>query len=251
MMFYQQERPGHLHLSNQHLDHHNLQSLPSPATNHHHNHHHRHHHHQIDHPNNNASNNNNNVPSPPVETLSADSTSGCSSSSSSGGSKRTTNDMIIQQQTKRKYRRRPKPDKNAPNKPPSAYVMFSNHIRAEMKDQSMGFAEISKTIGEQWKTLSPEKKHFYELTAMQAKDAYLVEMQQYCRTPEYRQYQEYLKNFKEKQAVANRLVSRARRRSSPSKKPDSPSRYIKKVLCFSLIMLPPLPSPPFHIPTAV
>ncbi|KAI8139638.1 high mobility group box domain-containing protein [Fennellomyces sp. T-0311] len=155
----------------------------------------------------------------------ADSNSTGSGSSSSGGngsaSSKRASDVIIQHQTKRKYRRRPKPDKNAPVKPPSAYIMFSNEVRAEMKDQNMSFAEIARSIGEQWKAMSPEKKHSYEITAMQAKDAYLIAMQQHRQTAEYKQYQEYLKGFKEKQAVANRLISRARRRS-PSKKTDSP-----------------------------
>ena len=166
----------------------------------------------------------NTPPSSADASANADSNStGSGSSSNASNSSKRASDMIIQHQTKRKYRRRPKPDKHAPVKPPSAYIMFSNQIRAEMKDQNMSFAEIAKSIGEQWKALSPEKKHSYELTAMQAKDAYLIAMQHHRQTPEYRQYQDYLKGFKEKQAVANRLISRARRRS-PSKKTDSQSR---------------------------
>ncbi|OBZ81254.1 hypothetical protein A0J61_10697, partial [Choanephora cucurbitarum] len=42
--------------------------------------------------------------------------------------------------TKRKYRRHPKPDRNAPVKPPSAYIMFSNDARAELKNKNLSFA---------------------------------------------------------------------------------------------------------------
>lgn len=35
--------------------------------------------------------------------------------------------------SKRKYRRHPKPDPFAPEKPPSAYVAFTNKVREEMK----------------------------------------------------------------------------------------------------------------------
>ncbi|KAI7849180.1 hypothetical protein BDC45DRAFT_521414 [Circinella umbellata] len=145
-----------------------------------------------------------------------------SSSSSDNNNNNNNNNMIIQHQAKRKYRKRPKPDLNAPAKPPSAYVMFSNHLRAEMKNQNLTFAEISKIIGEKWKSLSAEKKDGYELTAMQAKDAYLIEMQQYARTPEYRRYRDYLKNFKEKQAVAHQLTLRQSRRRY-SNRLESPS----------------------------
>lgn len=87
---------------------------------------------------------------------------------------------------KRRYRRHPKPDKNAPTKPPSAYIMFSNHARSKIKDQNLTFSDIAKIIGEQWKNLSTEEKQAYERTAMQAKDEYLVRLEQYRQTQEYR-----------------------------------------------------------------
>src|SRR5882757_7763872 len=42
-------------------------------------------------------------------------------------------------EAKRKYRRHPKPDENAPERPPSAYVIFSNKVREEVKDQNLSF----------------------------------------------------------------------------------------------------------------
>lgn len=87
---------------------------------------------------------------------------------------------------KRKYRRHPKRDKNAPKRPPSAYIMFSNEMRAKINDKSKTFTEMAKTIGELWKNLDPNKKQAYELEAMKAKDAYQIAMQQYRKTSEHK-----------------------------------------------------------------
>lgn len=100
---------------------------------------------------------------------------------------------------KRKYRRHPKRDKNAPKRPPSAYIMFSNDMRAKINNKSKTFSEMAKTIGEEWKKLDPNKKQAYELEAMKAKNAYQVAMQQYRKTSEYKEYQKYLKEFKQKE----------------------------------------------------
>lgn len=87
---------------------------------------------------------------------------------------------------KRKYRRHPKPDKNAPIKPPSAYIMFSNDARAELKDHNMSFVEIAKLVGDQWKNLGVNLKHQYERTAMRAKDEYIDALNAYRQTNEYK-----------------------------------------------------------------
>jgi hypothetical protein len=87
---------------------------------------------------------------------------------------------------KRKYRRHPKPDKNAPIKPPSAYIMFSNDARAKLKDHSLTFVEIAKLVGDQWKNLSLNQKQAYERTAMRAKDKYIDALNAYRQTNEYK-----------------------------------------------------------------
>ena len=122
--------------------------------------------------------------------------------------------------TKRKYRRHAKPDRHAPVKPPSAYIMFSNDARAELKNQNLSFAELAKIVGDQWKNLSHIQKQAYERMAMRAKDEYLASLEQYRQTPNYTRYQEYLNDFKTKQDAANRLIGRARKRA----KQASPGR---------------------------
>jgi hypothetical protein len=96
------------------------------------------------------------------------------------------NDDDVNMPPKRKYRRHPKPDKNAPIKPPSAYIMFSNDARARLKDHNMTFVEIAKLVGDQWKNLSMHQKQQYERTAMRAKDDYIDALNTYRQTDEYK-----------------------------------------------------------------
>ncbi|KAG0767167.1 hypothetical protein G6F57_008440 [Rhizopus arrhizus] len=123
---------------------------------------------------------------------------------------------------KRKYRRHAKPDRNAPIKPPSAYVMFSNDARAKLKNQNLSFAELAKVVGDQWKNLSYYEKQAYERKATRAKDEYLAALEHYRQTNEYKKYQEYLKDFKAKQEDSNRMIEKARKRAK-QKSPGSGS----------------------------
>ena len=128
-----------------------------------------------------------------------------------------TNESVL---IKRKYRRHAKPDRNAPLKPPSAYIMFSNDSRAELKNQNLSFAELAKIVGDQWKNLSHIEKQSYERRAMQAKDEYLAALEQYRQTSQYRRYQEYFNEFKSKHVSSNRVIGRGRKRT----KQASPGR---------------------------
>ncbi|KAI8088315.1 high mobility group box domain-containing protein, partial [Thamnidium elegans] len=138
-----------------------------------------------------------------------------SDNNTSGISSNEDNDSIDTNESapiKRKYRRHAKPDRNAPIKPPSAYIMFSNDSRTELKDQNLSFAELAKIVGEQWKNLSHVEKQAYERMAMRAKDEYLADLEQYRQTSQYVHYQDYLNDFKSKQDAANRLIGRSRKR---------------------------------------
>ncbi|KAI8642944.1 hypothetical protein BD408DRAFT_163029 [Parasitella parasitica] len=127
---------------------------------------------------------------------------------------------------KRKYRRHPKPDKNAPIKPPSAYIMFSNDARAQLKGHNMTFVEIAKIVGDQWKNLGINQKQKYERTAMRVKDEYISALNEYRKTKEYKEYQKYLTNFKAEQDATNRKIVRLRKRAKRS----SPGRFVCKNL---------------------
>ncbi|KAM0223656.1 hypothetical protein ACHAPA_012111 [Fusarium lateritium] len=101
---------------------------------------------------------------------------------------------------KRKYRRHPKPDENAPERPPSAYVLFSNKMREDLRSQNLTFTEIAKLVGENWQNLNASEKEAYESQANADKEKYHRDLMEYKKTPDYRQYVQYLHEFKEKQS---------------------------------------------------
>ncbi|KAI2776560.1 hypothetical protein F4815DRAFT_342597 [Daldinia loculata] len=102
---------------------------------------------------------------------------------------------------KRKYRRHPKPDENAPERPPSAYVLFSNKMREDLKGQNLTFTEIAKLVGENWQNLTRDEKEPFERQAHEAKERYNRELAEYKKTSEYRKYYDYLHEFRKRQAT--------------------------------------------------
>ncbi|EHK40887.1 uncharacterized protein TrAtP1_004259 [Trichoderma atroviride] len=113
---------------------------------------------------------------------------------------------------KRKYRRHPKPDENAPERPMSAYVLFSNRLRESLKgDRSLTFTEIAKLVGEHWQNLSLPEREVYEGQARQSKERYYREMAVYKETPEYRKYMKYLDEFNDKQSKPGQRHEDAKR----------------------------------------
>ncbi|XXG93926.1 hypothetical protein Hte_000176 [Hypoxylon texense] len=102
---------------------------------------------------------------------------------------------------KRKYRRHPKVDENAPERPPSAYVLFSNKMREDLKGQNLTFTEIAKLVGENWQNLNRAEKEPFEKAAHEAKERYNRDLADYKRTPEYKKYCDYLAEFRKRQAA--------------------------------------------------
>ncbi|UPX17755.1 uncharacterized protein EKO05_0008094 [Ascochyta rabiei] len=100
--------------------------------------------------------------------------------------------------TKRKYRRHPKPDENAPERPPSAYVIFSNQVRELLKGQDLSFTEIAKVVGERWQVLPAEERDACERQANSAKEKHYAGLAEYKKTPQYEAYQKYLEDFRAK-----------------------------------------------------
>ncbi|KAK3953218.1 hypothetical protein QBC32DRAFT_123153 [Pseudoneurospora amorphoporcata] len=103
--------------------------------------------------------------------------------------------------TKRKYRRHPKADENAPERPPSAYVLFSNKMREDLKGRNLSFTEIAKLVGENWQNLTPAEKEPYESKAQAYKEKYHAELAEYKKTPQYQKYTQYLSDFKAKHSL--------------------------------------------------
>ncbi|KAK7431066.1 hypothetical protein QQZ08_002347 [Neonectria magnoliae] len=117
----------------------------------------------------------------------------------------------VQGVAKRKYRRHPKPDENAPERPPSAYVLFSNKMREDLKSQNLSFTEIAKLVGENWQNLVPMEKEAYESQANADKEKYHRDLMEYKKTADYKKYIQYLQEFKEKQAKQNQASDASKR----------------------------------------
>ncbi|KAI8991014.1 high mobility group box domain-containing protein, partial [Mycotypha africana] len=177
----------------------------------------------IDDDSNNNSNNNNNNNNNDDDSNYAD-----DDNDVYGDSTTTTSSSHNHNILRRKYKRHPKLDKNAPIKPPSAYIMFSNDARSQLKDRhqlhTMSFVEIAKLVGDQWKNLSPDRKQAYERTAMRAKDEYIAALNEYRKTKEYKEYQKYLKKFKAEQDAMNRKIARMRKKAKERGSPGSDQR---------------------------
>ncbi|RSL38387.1 hypothetical protein CEP53_014912 [Fusarium sp. AF-6] len=112
---------------------------------------------------------------------------------------------------KRKYRRHPKPDENAPERPPSAYVLFSNKMREDLRSQNLSFTEIAKLVGENWQNLDAVEKESYESQANADKEKYHRDLMEYKKTADYRKYMQYLQEFKEKQAKRTQVNDASKR----------------------------------------
>ncbi|KAI8962697.1 hypothetical protein F5Y11DRAFT_356796 [Daldinia sp. FL1419] len=126
---------------------------------------------------------------------------------------------------KRKYRRHPKPDENAPERPPSAYVLFSNKMREDLKGQNLTFTEIAKLVGENWQNLNRDEKEPFERQAHEAKERYNRELAEYKKTTEYKKYYDYLHEFRKRQAaqLQERDVSKRLKMDSDSMRGSSTS----------------------------
>lgn len=104
-------------------------------------------------------------------------------------------------QGKRSYRHHPKPDPNAPQRPYSAYVLFSNDMREGLKPQGLSFTEMSRRAGERWQSLRPEEKERWKQQAALPWENYKAELAEYQQSDNYKKYAQYLANFKRAQWV--------------------------------------------------
>jgi hypothetical protein len=137
-------------------------------------------------------------------------------------------------ETKRKYRRHPKPDESAPSRAPSAYVIFSNKTREDVRGQSMSFTDIAKLVGDRWQKLAPVEKEPYETQATMAKEKYNAELAEYKKTDSYRDYMRYLAEFKAKHSGSAtdskrpRLENESSNGSLSAKSTDTPEASITR-----------------------
>lgn len=124
--------------------------------------------------------------------------SGRSSGALPGASKQ---ESPLSATSKRGYRHHPKPDGNAPPRPYSAYVIFSNFVREETKQEPLAFADISRQVGERWQKLSSEAKEEWKRKAAGPWDKYKQDLTEYQKTENHRRYSQYVADFNAAQAT--------------------------------------------------
>lgn len=73
-------------------------------------------------------------------------------------------------------------------------------MREDLKGRNLSFTEIAKLVGENWQILSASEKEPYESQAFAAKEKYNTELAAYKKTDKYKEYADYLADFKAKQA---------------------------------------------------
>ena len=78
---------------------------------------------------------------------------------------------------------------------------FSNYVRDEVKAQSMPFTEISKLVGDRWQALPPAEKDKWKQKAAIPWEKYKQDLAAYQKTEDFRNYEQYVANFKAAQAA--------------------------------------------------
>ena len=74
-----------------------------------------------------------------------------------------------------------KKDPNAPKKPLSSYMLFSNHIRSSIKDDNpdIKFGDMAKAVAEKYKKLNDKERAKWNEKADTEKKRYEQEMEAY------------------------------------------------------------------------
>ena len=82
-------------------------------------------------------------------------------------------------------------------------LLIALELREELKPENLSFTAIAKRVGERWQDIPAEEKEPYESEASAAKEKYHAEMAEYKTTKSYREYQQYLAEFKAKHASSS------------------------------------------------
>jgi len=112
---------------------------------------------------------------------------------------------------KGKKKKNPK-DPNAPKRPSTGFFLFVADKREEVKaslpaEEKNKVTVVTKRCGAMWKASSEEEQAKYKDQSRTLKEKYDENLAAYKLTQNYRDYQEILKEFKEKQKAAERKQS--------------------------------------------
>ena len=130
--------------------------------------------------------------------------------------------------TKRGYRHHPKSDPKAPERPYSAYVLFSNHTREELKEQNLSFADLSKIVGEKWQHLTREEKEQWKKKSIVPWEKYKARLADYQKSDDFREHRRYLAEFKAAQAARNPQSQSSTTIQSPVSPTYRPTSFLSK-----------------------
>jgi hypothetical protein len=79
---------------------------------------------------------------------------------------------------------KPKKDTNAPKKPKTSYMLYSDSIRKEVIDEfpDLKMTEMSQKFGIRWGSASDELKDEFKVLAEKDKERYQTELEKYTKT---------------------------------------------------------------------
>jgi len=118
-------------------------------------------------------------------------------------------------------KKKPPKDPNAPKRPSTGFFLFVSEKRAEVKasllpEQQNKVTLVTKKCGELWSNSSEETKASFKDRSKKLKEKYDEDLAAYKLTEQYRQHQEVVREFKDKQKAADqRSKGRARPKSRP------------------------------------
>lgn len=74
-------------------------------------------------------------------------------------------------------KRRKRIPQGGPKKPATSFVLFSNTVREQVKEENPGlsFLDLGRKLGEMWREMEPQERKEYEDKANEAKERYLEE----------------------------------------------------------------------------
>jgi len=133
--------------------------------------------------------------------------------------------------------RKPK-DPKAPKKPLTAYLLFSNSVRAQSRTENpeLKMTQIAKVIGQKWKALTDEERQKWMDLAVKEKEEYKIVAAQYEQSEDFRAYQSKLAEWeaeclrrKEKANAAFVKKMEKMKMSPKNKKPKMGKKKMEKV----------------------
>merc|ERR1711959_870320 len=124
--------------------------------------------------------------------------------------KKTAAYKAFQQKKKaRKFGKKPK-DKNAPKRPSTAFFIFANEVRDEIREENpyASIGEIGKILGQEWGALDEDRKEAYKKQNEKAKAKYQKTLAAYKKTRKYAAYQESVAAWKQAKKAAKKAEAK-------------------------------------------